>query len=231
MLRLFAVASVNYSVYTYSLGDLTPGKAVASRPGDHSVPLVTARVLTKDEPRVRKFWSMLYPILPSHLYKPTNSGTVDYVRVAYERYCAALLRRDIFEERVANAVMGLEALFLEEKQEVSYRCRLRVARAMSYLGENPRDVFGRLADAYRCRNAFAHGDRLSTKNAQKLASRYQDQEILYRSAMNYLRKALVASIVGVDKKATLIAMVDESLVDIGNDKELAAVFAPAASVV
>jgi hypothetical protein len=164
------------------------------------------------------------------LYEP-NPSTVDYISIAYERYCAGLLRANIFEERVANAVMGLEAVFLEEKLEVAYRCRLRTARALSYLGEDPKQVFSLLGDAYDARNAFAHGDRLSEKKRKKIETKRGDCEIVYRTAMNYLRKALVSSIVGNLGKSALIDLLDQSLVDPTNDGATASFFAPAVSIV
>jgi hypothetical protein len=228
MLRLFAVASVNYSAYWYSLSS---NSELNHHPGTHSVPPLTALICAEDEPRLKEFWSALDPALPRHLYERIPSGTVDYLRVAYERYCAAILRRDSFEERIANAVMGLEALFLEEKQEVSYRCRLRAARALSYLREDPQEVFDRLRYAYDARNAFAHGDRLSVKQQRRLATKFPDGEVLFRSTANYLRKALVAAILGPSKKASLIELLDRALVNPAIDNGISAFFESAAEVV
>jgi len=228
MLRLFAVASVNYSVYWYSLGSKS---TLIHYPGTHSVPPLTALIHAEDEPRLKKFWSLLDPALPHYLSERVPSGTVDYLLVAYERYCAAILRRDSFEERVANAVMGLEALFLEEKQEVAYRCRLRAARALSYLLENPQEVFERLGYAYDARNSFAHGDRLSVKRQRKLTAKFPDREVVFQSAASYLRKALVASILGPSKKASLIELLDRALVDPAHDTSTSAFFERAADVV
>jgi hypothetical protein len=194
------------------------------------MPMISAPIRPEDEPRLKRFWEEVGRALPKHLYQ-IQPQKVDHLLVAYERYCAGLLRRDIFEERVANAVMGLEALFLEERQELTYRCRLRVARAMSYLCEDPKDVFHLLADAYEARNHFAHGDRLPKKKRIAMESKYKDPERIYRGVMSYLRKALVATILGGVQKHKLIQLIDDSLVDPGCGEGIAAFFAPAEDVV
>jgi hypothetical protein len=226
MLRLFKVAAVKHCGYRASWGTGT----TSWHPGDHTLPTILSYIGDADVPRLKAFWRQLEKSLPKHLYEPSPS-TIDYLSVAYERYCAGLLRGDIFEERVANAVMGLEALLMEEKQELTYRCRLRAARALSYLGEDAKHVFDVLGRAYNARNAFAHGDRLSEKDKKKMGIRYGDYEVVYRSVMNYLRKALVSSIVGTQKKRALIRALDESLVDPANDGAAAAFFAPAGGIV
>ena len=73
MLRLFALASVNYSVYWYFVGSKSEP---AHHPGTHSVPPLTALIRGDDEPRLKKFWSLLDPVLPHHLYERIPSGTV-----------------------------------------------------------------------------------------------------------------------------------------------------------
>lgn len=230
MLRLFVVAAVKHRGYRAFFG-LAAGSDGSSRhPGDNSMPMISAAIRSEDEPRLKKFWEEVGRALPKHLYQ-TPPEKVDHLLVAYERYCAGFLRGDIFEERVANAVMGLEALFLEERQELTYRCRLRVARAMSYLGENPKDVFSLLADAYEARNSFAHGDRLPKKKQIAMKSKYNDPERVYRGVMGYLRKALVATILGGIQKHKLIRLIDNSLVDPSCDRGIAAFFAPAKDIV
>jgi hypothetical protein len=232
MLRLLVVASIKYSGYRVFSRLWGSDGATPWYPGDHTVPPVRSYVAEKDALRMNAFWRQMGQSVPKHLYQP-NPSLVDYISIAYERYCAGLLRTDIFEERVANAVMGLEALFLKEKQEVMYRCSLRAARAMSYLGEDAKQVFGLLHDdAYAARNAFAHGDRLSPKKKKKIEAKYGgDSEIVYRSVMNYLRKGLIAAIVGTAKKSAVISSLDESLLDPTSDAPVAAFFASAASIV
>lgn len=226
LLRLFVVAAVKHRGYRVFYAPM--GDSLWHR-GDTTMSPVRVPIEPKIVPRLQKFWDLVGRALPKNLYEQPVK-TVDHVLIAYERYCAGLLRQDIFEERVANAVMGLEALYLEEKLEVAYRCKLRVARAMSYLNENPKEVFDVLGDAYDARNAFAHGDRLSTKKQKKLDDKYKDPEKLYRTVMNYLRKALVSTILGASPKKALIRKIDESLVDPGSDKDIADFFAPAQSV-
>ena len=56
------------------------------------------------------------------------------MRTYYVRnYQNAILFNDNFEEKVANIVMGLEALFLSgEKNELSFRLKTRICKLLSY---------------------------------------------------------------------------------------------------
>jgi hypothetical protein len=229
LLRLFVVAAIKHRGYRAFSGPIGSSGGSSWHPGDNTMSPLRAPIEAATVPYLQKFWDQVGPALPRHLYEQP-AGTIDHVHIAYERYCAGLFRQDIFEERVTNAVMGLEALYLEEKQEVAFRCKLRVARAMFYLNEKPKEVFDILGDAYEARNSFAHGDRLSPRKQRKLAEKHKDPEKIHLAVMNYLRKGLVSTILGALPKTSLIKTIDESLADPSDDKAMAGFFAPAQSV-
>jgi hypothetical protein len=213
MLRLFVVAGVRHRGYLIDWGpSISGGNSTSWHPGDDDAPSLTASIGEQEAARLRRFWEAVAPVLPPELYEAPPK-TVNHTFVAYERYCSALERNNVFEERVANAVMGLEALFLDENQGGAYRCRLRVARAMANLGEAPRHVFDLLADAYKARNCFAHGERLSAEAAAKMKSTYGDRERIYLDTLQFLRKGLVSRILSRMPKKELIRAIDGSLVD------------------
>jgi hypothetical protein len=231
MLRLFVVAGVKQRGCLMDWGpSISGGNSTSWVPGDDDGWSLTANIREQDAARLQRFWEVVAPVLPPELYE-TPPQIVNHILVAYDRYCSALLRNNVFEERVANAVMGLEALFLEEKQELEYRCRLRVARAMTHLGEPPREVFDLLASAYKARNRFAHGGRLEPKEMEKLKSKYSDRENVYLAALQYLRKGIVSTVLAGMPKKGLIRLIDESLIDANCAKVLEGAFSRAATVV
>ena len=88
---------------------------------------------------MRRFINLLDPLIPQKLYR-FGQGESSHLTVAFDRYCDALLRQGILEERIANAVMGLEALLLDQNQELSYRLSLRLAKSLSFLNEEAKEV-------------------------------------------------------------------------------------------
>jgi hypothetical protein len=231
MLRLFDVGSVEYSVYWYRTGPRTLGTYDTHCPGRHVVPPNTYRIATADEPRLQKYWSKIAPIVPAKLSERSDAGPKSYIEVAYDRYCYAILRRVSYEERMANTIMGLEALFMTETQELIFRSKLRVARAMSHLNEDPQIVFDRLSDGYEARNSFAHGDSMSSRKRKLQIRKYGDLEILFKSVTNYLRKALLATVMLSRGKESVIKTIDSALIDPRKDNDVAALFGPAADIV
>jgi len=230
MLRLFDVGSVNFSVYWYRTGTPLVGDYDTHHPGAHVFPSLVYRILVSDEPRLQRFWTTLWSSIPKEFYRPAATRDVSSLKVAYERYCAAILRTDSYEERLANSMMGLEALFMSDNQELMFRCRLRVARVMSHLNENPEEVFDRLRDGYDARNAFAHGDRMSSSKFNAQIKKYGDVEVLFRFVTNLLRKGLVASLSIPDGKTSVIQAIDAALVDPKREASIAALFCPAATI-
>jgi hypothetical protein len=161
LLRLFKPASVQYSSYAlFSDSVMSTFIGGMIRQGRPYATYETAQLQADETRRLSLFFQSMDPILPVSLYDQAG-GTADYITIAYERYAAALTRPGFEEELLANAVMGLEALLVREGQEVAYRLRLRAAKLLSCLGEDPIAVSTVLGDAYGVRNIFSHGDRLS----------------------------------------------------------------------
>src|SRR2546422_822861 len=90
--------------------------------------------------------------------------------IAHTRYKEALFETPLFENRVATAMMGLEALFLDETQELSYRLSVRVSKTISFLKRDPFEVRETIKDAYSIRSKFAHGNVLTHKDRRKLTA-------------------------------------------------------------
>jgi hypothetical protein len=87
----------------------------------------------EDTSRLKRFWQSVSHAIPKDIYDFQKQ--VSPLTLAYDRYSDALLQNGIAERRIANAVMGLEALLLDEIQELSYRLGMRTAKALSLIGK------------------------------------------------------------------------------------------------
>jgi len=95
---------------------------------------------------------------------------IDHLTVAYNRYTDALSQNGVLERRIANAVMGLEALFLKssEDQELVYRLRIRISKLLSLLGYDPYEVKKIVSDVCTIRSRFVHGGILVTIKSRNI---------------------------------------------------------------
>lgn len=230
LLRLFKVASVKYVSYDLfgeSIVNLVWGRL---RSGNRDVIYERGFISSDDEPHLLRFWHTLDPILPEAFYDSSPSAW-DYRDMAYERYCAALMKPGSIEERVASAVMGLEALFLEEHLELAYRLRVRAAKLLGFLGERPADVRDAINDAYGVRSTFAHGGRLSSKDKRKLEGRYQSVGGIVPLILNFVRKTIIAILVARWAKDDLIELIDDALIERSAEDRLGQLLLPVADVV
>jgi hypothetical protein len=170
ILRLFRVGSVRYASYrTYSdsVTDMMAGGLTSA--GSKELALEKYLITADDVPKLRKFWLAIGNYLPSTLFE-FDQTKADHLGIAYTRYSDALLQNGLMERRIANAIMGMESLYLKgsETQELVYRLGLRVGKLLRILGFDHHDVKKNIADAYRIRNLFAHGSQLSYKQKRKL---------------------------------------------------------------
>ena len=139
LLRLFNVGSVKWVTYETCSDSLLDPIGGTMSAGEWSAALETYFLKSEHESKLKQFWHTMSPRLPKDIYD-LHSKQVNHITLAYDRYSDGLLQSGIVERRIANAVMGLEALFLEETQELSYRLGLRISKTLSMLGRNPLEV-------------------------------------------------------------------------------------------
>jgi hypothetical protein len=221
ILRLFKVGSVEYissRMFSESIidqmasGMLTSGKAGTA--------LETYLVTQEDIQKLKRFWQTMNDSLPESFFW-TDATPVDYLTIAYNRYSDALLENGLLERRIANAVMGLEALVLTgETQELSYRLGIRISKLLSLLGHDPHEVKKTINDAYKVRSLFAHSSQLSYKGKKELESAYHDPKNLVLSVLDYLRTLIIVMTLSRKGKDEFIDLVDDSLVDKKREDQL-----------
>ena len=164
---------------------------------------------------------MIAKAIPPSFYE-TATSTTDHLTISFNRYSDALLLNGILERRIANSVMGLEALFLKggEVQELVYRLSARIGKLFALLGFDQFEVKKRLGDAYRVRNLFVHGSQLSYKERKSLSAKYENLTKLLSSLLDYLRTSLVVMVLAKIGKEELIDRLDDSLIDGKSEDDL-----------
>lgn len=215
LFRLFKVMSVKYISYRKYSDSMTTFVGGTLSSGDILGALETYLITHEDVPKLKHFWLRMSDSIPESFYD-TGITKIDYTTVAYNRYSDALLQNGIFERRVANAIMGLEALYFKpegEMQELAYRLRIRVSKLLSLLGYDPYEVKERVNEAYGIRSLFLHGGHLDYKKMRKLESKYKDVKTLLLSVLDYLRISIIVNILILKEKEEFIDLIDDSLVD------------------
>jgi hypothetical protein len=233
ILRLFGTAGVDiisHCVYSEpgvsygSFGSLNP---IFSGIDRYLNAFGRYRVTEENTNKLITFWQELAPRLPEDFFK-IKQTKVDYLTIAYERYCDALLRTRIFEARIANAVMGLEALLLPDsfEGELNFRLRIYAAKVLGILGYDPADVKDDVKLAYRIRSVFVHGGRLSVKDRKKVLSRYTNLMAFSERILDYLRVATIIAMMVKMQKQDFLALVDDSLISEQKSKKLVELLEP-----
>lgn len=230
ILRLFKVGGVkwtSYGLFSESITDIVGGRITSGQPGPA---LEIYMVEQEDIPKLKKFWKVMDDSIPESFF--WINTIADHLTIAYKRYSDALLENGLLERRIANAVMGLEALILKpgEIQELPYRLGIRISKLFALLGYNPHETKRIINDAYKVRNLFAHGGQLGYKAKKKLESKYTDAKNLLLSILNYLRILTIVMMLSKREKDEFIDLVDDSLVDRKQEEQLNGVISQAREV-
>lgn len=221
VLRLFKVGSVKYISYRMRSESITDFLASATvTAGESLIAFEKSQIKEKDIQKLGNFWKIMSKFLPPSFYE-FGKIRLDHITIAYKRYCDALLQNGILERRIANAVMGLESLFLkgEERAELIYRLSIRIAKIFSLL-EYDYEVKEVVKDAYEIRSLFVHGGHLSDKRKRRLNDNYGNIRSFLLLLLNYLRISIIMMIFIKKKKEKFLDFIDNALVDRNKDSQL-----------
>lgn len=222
ILRLFKVGSVkyiSYHLYSDSITDFMASGTITA--GGTDVAMEKSKIAQKHAHSLKMFWHTMTETLPYDFYNHEKTK-LGHTTISYKRYCDALLQNGAIEGRIANAVMGLEGLFLKgsENQELTYRLSIRIAKIFHLLGYESHKVKMIVRDAYNVRSIFVHGDHLSNKDQRKLINKYGDIHSFLLSLLDYLRISIVVMVCMGEEKEKFIDLIDDSLVDKDVDLQL-----------
>lgn len=220
ILRLFKVGSVKFFVIRHFSDSITGMQGAGSIGfGENSGSLERYLVSEQEEKILRNFYQAMEKKIPESFVRPMPDNS--FRDIAYKRYEDALMTNGTIERRIANAIMGLEAIFLIEKeQELSYRLRLRVARLMGFFGFDPFQVKKIIRDAYGIRSTFVHGGLLTHEKAEELKEKHGTVKNLLLKVLDYLRISIVFSIFMTIGKPKLLDTIDNSFLDEEHQKQL-----------
>ena len=232
ILRLFKVGSVVWTtcrMRSESITDMVSGTLTSGR---RTTALETYLVTEEDIQKLKNFWQTMSDSIPTSFFDMGVTKT-DYLTIAYKRYSDSLLENGLIERRIANAVMGLEAVFLKtgEIQELPYRLGLRISKLFGSLEHNPHEIKRIINDSYKVRNLFAHGGQLGYKRKKRLESKYKDVKNLLLSVLDYLRISIIITILSKKEKGEFIDLIDDSLIDAKSEKQLNWVVSQAKGVI
>lgn len=160
ILRLFKVGSVRYiSRMIYSDEAILFPRSNSGLTSSTLNNWITKRSLFHEHEKsdIQAFWTSMMKIMPRNFYDSSETEST-HLLTAYKHYCDALLYCRNLEERIAKAVIGLEALILYENIEIAFRFKVRGAKILSFLGKSALEVREILKWAYDIRSLFVHGD-------------------------------------------------------------------------
>lgn len=214
ILRLYKRGSVKYCNYTLSTDSFNnpiEGHYSPIYTGD----VIDSYILTEaDAKKLKNFWKWISPSIMD-IIKPEDSLKSNNVSIAFSRYSDSVMNNGMSERRIANAIMGLESLFLQdtERNELSYRLSLRSSKLLSNFLFEPKNVEHDIKNAYQIRSIFLHGGQLSIKKKNQLNEEYDGSLLNFiRQIQDYLRISIIFSLTCQIKKNTLLGLIDSSFI-------------------
>ena len=209
ILRLFKVSSVKQLSYQCETNSVSnPHNLHVNIPETETI-VETNCILATEEDRLRGFWSSISEVITPEFLKGSNSMPI---KIAYHHYFEALMAHGLFEKRIANIGMGLEALLTTKEPELKYKLSNRAATVLSLISGDSKQIRDFMKDLYDIRSKYAHGDILSPKEVVKYEKKCGDLNEFLVQALDYLRQLICASILDkTNTKDQLIKKIDDSL--------------------
>lgn len=217
ILRLFSVGSirdVRFKIYSGMTDPWFGGGGMNIETLDNSRQPHTYLVRQSDKECLKKFFCYI----DYNLKKISNSSSKKdkSIIIVYNRYIDSL-KNNSLDRKIADAVMGLEGIFLEDDGELSLRLSLRVASLMKFLGKDQLNVRDMVKEAYNIRSKFVHGNCIESKDVKKL-EKYGGPDTFIEELLEILRIALVVSITMDIPKTNFIQILDKSLLEYNQEE-------------
>ncbi|MCO5946622.1 HEPN domain-containing protein [Mucilaginibacter flavidus] len=218
LLKLYFPGSIQYRSYEIKFDIITP----LSNGGNMGIPakqiLPWQKSVFKKEMESSFINFIKTLVIPKNFY--AFEKKVDYISTAFDRYNEALTENVPTERRIANAMMGIEALLSNDTQELSFKMQTRTSKILGVLGFKPLEVRSHLSKAYGIRSKFAHGGYLTDGDKSKFITEFINIDNFALIIINYVRIVLVTTIAIDLSKNTLISLLDDSFIDDNKVAEL-----------
>lgn len=166
ILRLFSGSAIAYSQYkleSKSIIDISGGTITDMTNLSNGPKLFISE---DNKNKLINFYSWTENNIPERYV--SSDLIEDEIGIAIKRYENALLLHVHPIEKLANGVIGLEALYLQNDGDSSYKFRSRITKMMSFFDCDTKVLSETLKDAYKIRSSYLHGSVLSDKKAEEL---------------------------------------------------------------
>lgn len=154
------------------------------------------------------------PSWTSNAGQMRRSDPTHWLQISADRYNDALRTSDLFERKIASAVMSIESLILKpgEKSELLYRVSMRCAVIGDLLGLDSREIRRTAGRAYDIRSKFVHGGIASSKEVQKLDREFGDHGIFEDRVITLNRFLLLVATFSRIEKEDLVNAIDDAMI-------------------
>lgn len=168
-------------------------------------------ITSEDIPKIQK----LYRIIQSNLSIISNPKSP--IHIAFQRYTDVLINGGNVESDITTTINCLEALYLNENDELSRRLSQRVSGIIRFFDVESKKVYGDIKTAYNVRSKYIHGQVINEKRRKEI----RDMQ-LAKHILDYARISILVFIQlnSWKNKDDLIQIIDNSLLDLEDYKEL-----------
>jgi hypothetical protein len=224
LLRLYRVASIHCVVFVRWVDSIIRGAAghkIAGTVTHVAHPLPPAILKREDELTLSRFVNVVLPALPRIL--SNTSGVNTPLHFSYQRYADALITDGVMERRIGTVVMGLESLYMADKDLSGYKISHRAAKTLASFSHDPLAVQRLVKIGYDIRSTFAHGDTLSSEKRREYERKTGKTlaEILH-DLLEYLRISIIVQMLNACSKMEFIRMIDDSWISPASGEQLRA---------
>lgn len=175
-------------------------------------------VSKQEETKIQYLFSKV--TIPTYLYSIENKF-VNEVTIAYEHYIESVLNKGSLLKRIANIVMGFEALLSNDNMELKFKLTNRIARLYFAIEEpKPLDLRMILKLSYDFRSKYAHGSNLEAKDINKIIELYGSKKSYLKRLNRILGNLIILFLKSGINKKNLIMLIDDSFIDKDSENKL-----------
>lgn len=178
---------------------------------------------TPSHRRIQAIFDEALPRLEQAAYLQQGTAKTE-AGIAFERYVRASTGNAIAEDRIALAVMGMEALLLSEPRDLRFALAIRAARLLGTAGIDPDKVQSDVKLAYDVRSAFVHGGTLSREQRRKVERQHGSVEQFVLRMLDLARRIMLACLFPTCDKQSWIEAIDRTMIGSNRATPLVAVF-------
>jgi hypothetical protein len=225
ILKLFGYGGIYMKKSSVNTNALVTGISSRATLGSNNVippPDIFYLDISKEE-KLKAFFQYMTHQMPdlSGFNRKINNLTI-----SFERYSDACTESKIFERGVMNAIMGLEALYLNDNAELSYKLAMRCSKALANARLDPVTIKKTIKAGYTIRSKFAHGDHLDNSDLKKFDTQFGDYRIIAKRLCDYLSLSICAKIIVGIAKNPFLDLLDSAMLTDADSSKLRELYLP-----